>query len=236
MTAPIRPRYANTAVIPEFVVREQLVLGLAELASSPEQLDEITSRFDALAQGSQDAWREQCRDALVDMLTPTSPNCVHIILGMALSDAELPVIGIVAAGDNEDATSATMGDTLDVQDEKIGDYVSNPGAFHIVRHRAKGVDHVASVEIGIWTTAPETSTILDEAVRYVLFRRKGHLTSAGVRDVQMAATAAMPSPDLAPRVGYVPLIRLTMQYQARLTQTTDGMPWKMTHTFGFTAT
>lgn len=233
MSEPNKPRYANSVIIPEFVVREQLVLGLAELAGSPEQLTELTTRFDALAQGSQADWRKQCRDVLVDMLTPSSPNFVHVVLGIPLSDAELPVIGIVASGASEDTSTASMGDTIDLQYEYIGDQTSNPGAFHIVEHRVKGVDHVASVEIGIWTTAPEASTMLDEAVRYILFRRKGQMTSAGVRDVQMAATAVAPSPDLAPRVGYVPMVRLTMQFQARLTQTTDGMPWKMAHSFSF---
>ncbi len=229
---PMRPRYANTPLTAEFVIREQLVEGLVEAAQDPGQLDELVARFDNLLQGSQQQMPIDWRAMLVDYLNPASSNVLRVILGYPPADITLPVVAIGMVGEVEDPTSASLADGLVVLNEKLGDITTNPDGFRIIQHHVRGVDHVTTLEISVWHTAMEGAILLQEAVRYVLFRRKGALTSAGIRNLQMTLNSLQPD-DTMPNVAMVPRIMVTLTYQARQTVSEDPVPHKMTHTFTF---
>ena len=224
------PRYANHTLVPEFVAREILIRGFAELINSEAQLTELLQRFDALPQGSQDGWLRQCREALLGAFDGASHNSIRdISLGHPGPDAALPWIGVVQLGGNENVANATVGDNDVTLYERMGDPVTNPDGYRLIRHKVKSTDRTATVEVAVWTTSNELSIILHDATRYVLDRHKGDFTAAGVRDITMVVEGMTPSPDMSPRVAYVPITRIIMQYQDRYTITRDPVPTRMTH-------
>lgn len=233
MTTPASVRYANTGPIAELVVREQIIDGLAELRNSREQLDELTTRFDELQQGTQTEWARQCRDLLLSMLDPESGQLVSVSLGHPDSDAVLPWVGIVDRGASEDIGGATIGDVLRTETERIGDHVTDPTHFRLRKHTTHGTTMNLQVEIATWAVAQEMSIVLQEAVQYVLFRRKGQLAKAGVHDVSMRTEGFSPREDMMPRVSYVPLLVLTCTVQRRMTRVQDNVPWKVSFTYSF---
>jgi hypothetical protein len=234
MTAPSQPRYANTGPVAEFVIREQIVEGLIELRDSPQQLGELTTRFDSMPQGSETEWSVQCRAMLLHMLDPEGGEFVTVSLGHPSSDATLPWVGIVHRGESEDMAAASMGDVLDVQNEHIGtsDDLTH---FHIRKHITRGVTVSSQVEIAVWAVSAEASVILHEAVQYVLFRRKGHIAAAGVRDMVMRTDGFEPREDMLPRVSYVPTVTLTCSVQRRAVVTRDNIPHQVAITFTFSS-
>jgi len=234
MTQPVAPRYANTGVVAEFVIREQIIEGLAELRNAPDQLAELTTRFDALPQGTESEWSTQCRDLLLHMLDPYSGELVQVSLGHPASDAVLPWVGIVHRGEAEDTSSATLGDIQTRELEVVGSVDDEP-RYRLKKHTITGIDLNVQVEVGIWSVSAEASIVLYEAVQYVIFRRKGQMTSAGIREVTMRADGFEPRNDALPRVMYVPVINLTCIVNRQARSTRDNVPWKLTATLRFAA-
>lgn len=234
MTQPVGVRYANTGVVAEFVIREQLIEGLAELRASPDQLAELTTRFDALPQGTQSEWATQCRDLLLHMLDPESGELVQVSLGHPANDAVLPWVGIVHRGEAEDPGSALLGD-IQLRDVEVTGSVTDPGRYRLTRHTILGIDLTVQVEVAIWTVSAEATVVLYEAVQYVLFRRKGDMTSAGIREVSMRSDGFEPRNDALPRVMYVPTVNLTCTVQRQARRTKDNLPWKLTASYTFSS-
>ena len=227
------PRYSDAPMGPEFAIREALINGFAELRNASAELVEFVSRFDNLPQGTQGVWNAQMREALLEVLDPESDNSLkNISLGYPSGDGSLPWIGITIASDAEDTGSATIGDNLVTLYHGIGDAEIDPDNYRLIKHKVKGVDFNASVEVSIWVTSPEMSLMLHEAVNYILMRSKGALAASGIRDTALSSAAFEPSPDMSPREGMVvPITRIALTYQRRWTDTTDPVPTLMTHKF-----
>lgn len=229
------PRYSDAPMGPEFSIREVLINGFAELRNATAQLSEFVSRFDNLPQGSQAEWNDQLREALADVLDPESDNSLrNISLGYPSGDAALPWIGITISSDAEDTGSATIGDNMLTLYHGIGDAEIDPENYRLIRKKVKGVDYNASIEVSVWSTSPEMSLMLHEAVNYILMGNKGELTASGIRDITLSSSAFEPSSELEPRMSaVVPVTRCVLTYQRRWTQTTDPVPTLMEHRFVF---
>ena len=97
----------------EFLIRETLIMGFAEFASSRAQQDEVLDRIDMLRQGSQESWRADCAAALRDTFDPQSPNFLsNVCIGHPTQEATLPWIGIVLMAEAEDPAGSMLGDVL----------------------------------------------------------------------------------------------------------------------------
>lgn len=226
------PLYGDGAFVPEFAIREALINGFAELRNSRAQLIEFVSRFDNLPQGSQQEWNAQCMEAIEQVLDPESDNSLrNISLGYPTQDAALPWVGIVLESDSEDTGGATIGDNLVTIYQPIGDPVTNPDGYELVKHKVKGTDYTATISVSVWSTSPEMSFVLHEAIFYILFGLKGSLSASGIREVGFSSSSLDISSALEPRTGFVPLTKCVISYQRRRTVTSDPVPTRMSHRF-----
>lgn len=214
---PLRHRGAGMNIVPELQVRQMLMEELYKLASDEIAIEEVVSRIDDLRQGTQEAWTKDLTAALKDLLDPGSRNPLWVKVGYPLTEAELPCISIVNDGGSEDERGAVMGDILDVSYQLMG--------TQSFKYTTLGVDQISHVQVGSWATAPELALLMDAAVRFAAFRGKGALDAAGVWEVGFTnAGFPNPAPELLPRVGYVPMTRIQLQWTYRTTLREGPVP------------
>lgn len=216
----------------EFLIRETLLMGFAEFASSKAQQHEVLDRIDMLRQGSQSSWREDCAAALRDTFDPTSPNALqNVCIGHPTQEAVLPWIGIVQMAEAEDASGSMAGDILTRVYSTTGDLETNPEGFRVIRHEVLSTDYTSTIQVAVWTTVPELSIVLQAAAQYVMELHKDTLGRAGVYTITMSCSSFTPDPMLEPRVAYVPIITVVLSFPRRRTRTTDPVPNRITQRY-----
>lgn len=211
----------------ELLVREVLVTGLHELANDEVRFRELVQREDALNQGSQGTWADDLLAAYRTLLDAEQPDYLNFKLGYPLDAGELPCVSIIKEAGAEDTGTAVTGDVLDVKSRQVGTYTYVPqsgvGEIEVPRLEAVlrlGTGWSTTVQVGSWTTSAELSLLLDAAVHNVLFRDKRRLFAAGVRDVSFSegGTPTDATVQVELRVGYVPMQRLTLEWDRAQTR------------------
>lgn len=192
----------------DLLVQEALVIGLHTLASDRRAIEELVGRNDALRHNTGDEWRKSLRDALRDMLNPKSDQYAEVIIGWPIpgGGSRLPAISIVEQGGGENASELVVGNLLGVSDEFHG---PNQEVWRTTRI---GGGYRSSIQIGAWSTAPERSVLLRAAVVWALYEQQDALADRGVHELSIQLGGAEVSPDLEPRVAWVPMVDLTLNW------------------------
>lgn len=210
---------------PELLLRQVLLEGLVELAGDLPRLDELFARVDDLRQGSQDEWVQDFKDEFRRMAKLHADGGISVGVGYPMDDAHYPYVSIVTDSAAESPGGASMGDVLG----RAYDVTSTPTADDFnstvsTRYTTIGADYTTSLQVGCWALAAEQSILLQTVVRHLVFRHKGRLASAGVRDVTLSESGFQPDPSVYPRTGYVPVIRCSMEWTLRQTRRTRRVP------------
>lgn len=235
MTRPVRAMGGGSTLAPELILRQLLLEGLYELAGDAPRLDELFGRVDTLRSADADAWLVELRQEVERMLPGRQSSGLTVRVGYPGQDARWPYVSIVMERDDEDASGATVGDTLSERTEVIGTFDANDASsVRLYTHTVLGCDEKLTLQVGIWTRAPERAAALTAVIQHLLFRHKGDLAKAGARDLSMATSGFAPDPDAYATVGFVPLIRVTMTWTRRQTRTSGPHPssWTYATTFG----
>jgi len=246
-------RGAGMNLTPELDVRAVLLTGLHELANDRKAIDELVNRVDALNDGSQDTWTADLRKELLRLLDPNSGSYVLIRVGYPTEHAHLPALSLVLGNANENDGGAVIGDTLSRTYDRVGavptppasivtpsgqligltplpdplggtDYPAGEPQQRVYQNTQIGTDWSSTVEVGCWSVAVETALLLQAMARWALFRGKGQLQKAGVYDIRFDEGGAQPDERLEPRVGYVPIIRIHLDWTYRQTRREGPMP------------
>ena len=226
MTTPIRPYGTGLLLVPELLVREVLLEGMAELAGDEFRLDEMFGRKDeALLTGTATTWLQEMRDIFRTMVEEESRG-IGVGVGYPSEHVHLPYVSIVSSGGGEDDSSATMGNVLSRRGEALGNMADDSARAR--EHTALGLDWRTTVQVGSWTTSPELSTVLHAAVKHILFRLKGRLAVAGVLDVALSDAGFEPDPRFHPRTAYVPVVSVRLGHTMVQTRRVDPAPTKIT--------
>jgi len=248
------PRHRGAAmnIVPELDIRQVILVGLHELANDSAELEALVRRTDDLQEGSQLDWNEALAAELRAMLDPASDRYVFVKVGYPTHAAHLPCVSIVLEAANEDTGEAQMGDVLDIVYRKEGLREFDRGDGTIVKELPKldkgteltplplmarpiplqrvfqetvlGGGWDSNIQVGCWAVAPETSLVLQAAVRWALYRNKGRLHDAGVHEVGFSEGGETPDERLEPRVGYVPMIRVHLDWTYRQTKRSTKQP------------
>lgn len=214
MTTPPRHLGSGHTLVPELLVRQVLLEGLVELAGDRFRQDEIFGRVDDMLQGTQDDWNQEMRTALLQMVRPGALGGIRVAVGYPHAEARLPHVSIVTEAGSEEGGQATMGDVLHrTFDEDTG-----------TQHLVKGTEWSSVVQIGSWATSGEASTLLAQMVRNVVFEKKGSLIAAGVRELTLSETGFQPGDEHWPRVMWVPMLRVNMEWTFRQTMRRRPVP------------
>lgn len=235
-------------IVPEMDVREVIINGLHELANDREAIEGMVSRTDALRDGSQDDWTAELRAELLAMLDPESDRYVYVKVGYPLSNAHLPCVSIILEGATENQGEANIGDDLNRYTEVQGTFVApvsldnglslaplpnattTPTPVRVEEVQVKGTGWSSNVQCGCWHVAPEGALLLQAAVRWALFRGKGQLHDAGVHQLSFSEGGVQPDGQMEPRVGYVPMITIHMDWTYRQIRRKTVMPGNIAFT------
>lgn len=212
MSVTIPPGAGMSQAI-DLLVQEAIVLGFGALESDRRAVDELVDRSDSLRHNTADAWRVGLRDALLDMLSTSSPNRVDVLLGYPSGppgSAHLPCVSIVKDGGGENPSEVCIGDVLDQRDEFVG---PNLERVETVTH---GAGWTSTLQVGAWTTTPELSALLHAAIGWALQHQKQRLMDMGVHESTWNEGGA-PGTDLEPRVGFVPMWVVTLNWTRQQT-------------------
>lgn len=219
MTAPAIHAGTGFLHAPELLVRQVLLEGLQELAGDTYRMNELFARADSLAQGTQEDWIEDAKHVVSTLATPGAGGW-HVGVGYPPDTMELPFVSVVLDSAAEQPGGATAGDILHTAYERTGEGDSAVST----RHDVKGVDYSSNIQVGCWCTSPEAASILLSTVRHLLFRHKGRLAAAGIRDISTSESGFAPDPAMYPRTGYVPIVKLSMDWTLRQTVRTSPVP------------
>lgn len=222
------PQGSGMLEAPELLLRQVLLEGLVELAGDAARQDELFARVDALSQGSQDEWAEDFKAELRRMARIGGDGGIAVGVGYPMDDAHYPYVSIVTDSSAESAAGASMGDVLGRTHDVIGTPSADPLTSVTTRYETIGVDYTTTVQVGCWALAAEQSILLLTVVRHLLFRHKGRLTVAGVRDVSLSESGFQPNPQDYPRTGYVPVVRCSMEWTYRQNRVTRPVPTRVT--------
>lgn len=198
----------------DLLLQEAIVIGLHLLAENPRAIEELMGRTDSLRHNTTDQWRRELREALIAMLDPRNTEYVAVMIGYPPphGQAHLPCVTIVLA-DAADA-EGTIGDDLRVAPTPDQRTLVGP-AQELYETEERGTLKTSTVEIGSWTIQPELTALLHAAVAWALQQMDGHLVDNGIHGLSDREGGFAPSDDLEPRVGYVPLHRVTAEWTQR---------------------
>jgi len=222
VTAPLRPLGSGGPLNVNLLLRQVILEGLAELARDDFRMRELYQRLDDLYAGSQDVWVEETKAELQRVLNLGQPGAVHVATGYPQTAMALPWVSIIQESGNEDEGQACMGNLLRTASEQIGTPTEDDWeSARTIEHRQIGVEWNARVQVGTWTLAPESSLLLHEAVKAAIFLERGRVREAGVLNLSMSEGGMTPEGhELYPRVGYVPICSVSMQWTWRQTKRT----------------
>lgn len=213
---------------PELLIRQVLLEGLVELAGDEQRLEELFARSDDMLQGSQEEWVDDFKRVLRRMAVLHTEGGVAVGVGYPMDDAHYPYVSIVIDSAAESPGGASMGDVLgrayDVQSTPTAEDTNSTVS---TRYTTIGTDWTTNLQIGCWALAAEESTLLLTVVRHLLFRHKGRMTTAGVRDITLSESGFQPEPNQYPRTGYVPIIRCSLDWTFRQTRRTRRVPTRV---------
>lgn len=209
---------AGNVFSPEMAIQEALLAGLGRLAENLGALEHLVARSDSLRLGTGRTWTKDAIEALRDMADPRSDRFVQVLPGMPMKTAQLPCWGIVLDGGGDNLGEAVMGDILSVRYEKRGPPtepavgIPAPGSTektkipNLYKITTYGIGQTHTVQVSSWAVEPQRAFILHAAARWALHERRGLLTRQGIHEIVLNESGFAQSPDLEPRVGYVPVI------------------------------
>lgn len=237
MTQPLRPLGAGAAFAPEALVRQVLLEGLVLLANDEHRLSELFTRVDTLLQGTQEAWQEDHRAVIRQMLDLGQAGGLRVKIGYPQNIPELPCISIIEESASENTSMAVLGDIQDVQYERTGTVVADPALddSKVTRHTILGSEWTNNLQLGCWATNGERSVALKEAVHNVMMHDKNRLYAAGIYNVSLSEGGTTVSREVMPRVAYLPFVRVSMDWTRRQTRKDSPVPTRAlinTPTFG----
>lgn len=229
MSEPVKHAGAGMGETPELLVRQVLLEGFVELAGDAVRIDELFARVDDLLQGTAEEWRDDFRTMLRRMAQVGDDGGIRIGVGYPAEHIRLPYVSVVPESGSENAGGASMGDLIQRTYEQSGTpSATDPSASRTTRHSVYGVDWTTNVQVGSWALAPEEATVLHTVIRHLLFRHKGRLTTAGVRELSFSESGFQPDPTYYPRTLFVPTIRCGMDWTFRNTRRTKPVPTRVT--------
>lgn len=196
---------------PVLLIQETLYVGFAVLASERRSMDELFARDDGLRHNTTAEWRKALREALLEMVDPTSPSFCEILPNYPAPGgaARLPVVSIIDEGGGESGTETVAGDLLRKSFEFHGPNQELWSTTEI------GAGHRTQLQIGAWALAPEAALALHAAIQWVLYRLKPDLLERGIKEISWTTGKAEPSPELEPRVAMVPMLNLSLNWTFR---------------------
>lgn len=229
-------RGAGVNMVPELLLRQVIMDGVVELAADAPRLDELFERVDNLYEGSQYSWSADMRARVREIAT--TPGLLRVGVGYPMSPGVIPYVSIVVESGGEQADEAMTGDIANESTVQTGvPSATDPAASSVEAHTVLATGWSTTLQVGVWSRAPEESVLLHSIVREILFREKGRLLTAGVHDVGFTESGFSPegSP-LYPDVGYVPMLRAVMRWTLRSTRREGPVPTRVTMRAGtFTA-
>lgn len=219
--AVINPLGSPASFSPDMLLRQVLHEGLSYLAADPQRVADLYGRFDTLASGSQADMLADFSAGLQALVAWGGDNALQIVLGYPHDDAALPLVSIVHDAGSEQPGAAMYNDLLAASHDLIGvDNIADWSTQDCVQHRHQAVDYTSQIQIGSWATSPEESWLIHEALRAVLLTDKGFLHKAGVMDVSVSESGFAPDTRMRPRVAWVPMLSVRMDWQMRQTSRT----------------
>lgn len=223
MSDTLRHVGSGMHIVPELMIRQAILEGLVLLAGDEFQQDELFGRHDNMPMGSQEEWVEDMRAALLRMTNVTASDGIKVGVGYPMMESRMPYVSIIIEGGREDESQASMGDVLGRSTRVIGTFNEDlPESFGIEDREVIGAEWETTLQVGSWTEVPEESALLHAMVKWVLFRSKGRLYNAGVRELGLTETGFAPADQMAARSGYVPVLRCTMRWAWRQTRRTNA--------------
>ena len=219
MTTPVIVEGSSLHNSPELLVRQILMEGLPELAGDRPRVAQLFKREDRLRQGSQAQFEKDAAKVLQSLCSAEAGGW-HVGEGYPPDHINLPWISVVPDSSSEQTSSATMGDVLQQKYERIDE--GQPTERHI-RHLVQGAEQSTSIQVGCWSNSPEGAAILWVIVKHLLFFEKGRLSKVGIMDISSSESGFAPDDDMQKRTGtgYVPLIKLSVDWTMRYTRRTQ---------------
>ena len=196
--------HTGANLVTEVDLVEALTLGLQVLRQDEQAIAELFERHDTTRHSTGDAWSSDQATLLRRILDPSDDLYARATIGYPTTERQLPCYSVVNESAAEDTSGAVMGDLLSTTYDRVGE--------RSIRSDLMGVTWTTTVQVGCWAAAPELSLVLRDAARWALFRQKDLLRSRGVHDITFSEQGLAPSPDLEPRVGYVPMIGVTLKW------------------------
>jgi hypothetical protein len=219
VSAPLRHVGSGMHIVPELAIRQVLLEGLVELAGDSFAQEELFGRADDLPMGTQEDWLTEMRAALVRMTSITAPDGIKVGVGYPSMEARFPYVSIVIEEGHEDESQATTGDSLGGDSRVVGTFDADaPESFQVEDRQVIGTEWDTTLQVGSWTEVPEESALLHAMVKAVVFKHKGRLYNAGVREVMLSETGFSPDERFIQRTGYVPVLRVSMRWTWRQTR------------------
>lgn len=198
----------------DLALQEALVLGLHTLASDQRAVEELVGREDSLRHNTANEWRRALRDALLDMLDTRSDLYCPVMLGYPSppGSCKLPTISIVVESGGENPAETVVGNVLHAR------YTGLVGpAQELFEILATGAGQTTVLQVGAWSPAPERSSLLIAAVKWALYQQQEQLQERGVHELSFREGGVEVSPEMEPRVAYVPMLTVTMSWTFRQT-------------------
>lgn len=202
---------AGMGAVISLALQEALVVGLHTLASDVRAIEEMIGRSDELRHNSTEEWRRSLVAAMLEMLDPRNGGYADVLIGypVPFGTSRLPALSIVEQSGGENPSELLVGNLIGRTCEFHG---PNQEAW---RTTYTGGGHTTSVQIGAWTISPERSMLLRAAAIWSLYEMQDMLESRGVHELSIRTGGAEVSPDLEPRVAYVPMVDATLMWTLR---------------------
>lgn len=209
MTWHETPQPPKLGMIPELALQEAILLGLNALASDVRAIDELVGFDSDLRHTGGDEWRRALRDALLEMVDPSSDLYCDVRIGYPVppGQAKMPAISIVVESGGENEAEAVIGD---VQHVSYSDLIGPDQTLYETLTIGSGQTSV--IQVGAWATSPERSALLRAAIKWALYQQKDRLITRGVHEISFSESGFEVSPDLEPRVAFVPTVNVRMNW------------------------
>lgn len=233
MTAPSLPAGANALTVLPRAVRGMLWQGLRELANDPQALDSLLALPPpSLREPDAEAWAAEARAVLLSVTAGTpGQRRLTIAAGYPVSDAAMPWVSVITETGSEAPAETFLGDWHVSRPELVGqalavladgstEPLSSPPTIGtvdarfapVITHEVRGSGATEQIQVAVWHPVVEVAELLHAALRRVALLRKGDLDAVGARSVGLAWSGFQPNQQVYPRLGWVPMLRLTVGY------------------------
>jgi len=224
---------AGLGITPLLAVAETVTRGLGLLRQSEAAIEEMLRRDDELRLGTQTVWTQQLRAHLLELLDPSTGRAVSVGLGHPAGPAEFPFMSVTGAGGGENPGELSAGDehhraytiVNKVADPPTMGRQTDPSSVALdeddhlcIRHMVTGTGMQTRAQVACWTVSAERSEVLLSAARWALWVGRGLLNERGIHEYTWSEGGMEPSPDLEPRVTWLPVLDLTLSWTWRRTR------------------